>query len=69
MHPQKCASPAPRVSGDTGLKGVPCLAAGTSEYNTNLLLVQRLQVRFGLSQVLAATIAQLAGLGNRDGRT
>lgn len=60
--------PAAGQSG-TGLGILPCVAAGQPEHNPTVIVIQRLRRRFGLSEPHAGTIAHLAALGGKDGRS
>ena len=53
---------------ETGLGGIACLAASTSENSIPTVLVNRLQRRFGLSELHALTVLRLASLGPKEGR-
>lgn len=68
MRAQKAANPAPRDAG-TGLGNRSSLQAGSDfDATTNILLVQRLRSRFGLTDAVAAVVLALAGLGPREVR-
>lgn len=53
---------------ETGLGGIACLAASTSESTIHTVLVNRLQRRLGLSELHALTVLRLASIGPKEGR-
>lgn len=62
----KKSNPVAGVS--AGLGNALSLAGSISEYNTPSVIINRLQRRFAISELHAATIAHLAGLGPREAR-
>lgn len=52
---------------ETGL-GIACLAASVSESTIPTIIVNRLQRRFGLSELHALTVLRLANLGPKEGQ-
>jgi hypothetical protein len=57
-----------RRCGGAGLAKAPFLAGMPSEDTIPAILVNRLQRRFGLSEVHALTVLRLAKLGPEEGR-
>lgn len=57
-----------RRGGRTGLAKASFLAGMPSEDNIPSVIVNRLQRRFGLSGLHAATVLRLASLGPKEGR-
>jgi hypothetical protein len=55
-------------AGDAGLAKASFLAGMPCEYNTPIIVVQRLQRLYRVSEAHAATIARLASLGPQEGR-
>src|SRR4051794_14151135 len=61
MASSKLLSLVPRINGETGLRRLPCLAAGNSDHSSKLFIVPRIERCFGLSPELAAAVVCRAG--------
>ena len=53
---------------ETGLGGIACVAASTTEFTIHTVLVNKLQRRLGLTELHALTVLRLASLGPKEGR-
>jgi hypothetical protein len=65
MHPETMN---PAAASSAGLRNALSLAGSISEYTTTAVIINRIQRRFCISQMHAATVARLAGLGPQEVR-
>lgn len=67
MHPERM-NPAAPCQAQTGFGIALSCAASSSEDNTEATVINRIQRRFCISAMHAATVARLAGLGLQEVR-
>ncbi|MBA4267851.1 MAG: hypothetical protein C0447_00275 [Methylobacterium sp.] len=67
MHLEKL-NPANALAGVTGFGSLHSSAACNPEHTTPALIINRLQRQFAISELHAATVAHLAGLGPMEAR-